>query len=260
MRRLLVVLAAVALTGCGGGPSAEEVLRETSQRMDEIRSATLDLRLSLEPLERAEAGRVGFALSGPLSLDGGDLPVARLRYTQIAGTQTSEAVFVSTGSEAFAEVGGTAHRLGDAQAESLREAARQVGGDSAGLPIDGWIREAEVSDGGDGTDRVTADLDPGVALRDIFAAMRAAGSEAPSVGRAGVDQLREAVDEARLELWSGKEDRLLRRLRVRIGFKVEVPQSLRRSLGDLVGGRLAFDLGLTDVNRPVRVEAPGNVE
>jgi hypothetical protein len=47
-----------------------------------------------------------------------------------------------------------------------------------------------------------------------------------------------------------------RRQCIRIGFKAAVPGHLKTTLGDLVGGRLRFDVDLADLNRPVEVSPP----
>jgi hypothetical protein len=154
---------------------------------------------------------------------------------------------------------GRVTQLPPAQAEALRGAG-QVGGGSGDMPVGSWIRKAHTAAGGTvggvKTDRVVATLDAGAALRDIFAAVRAAGNRAPRIDADAERELRRSVDESRLELWSGADDKLLRRLWVRIGFKADVPQGLRRSLGELVGGRLRFDIDLSELNRPVKVTAP----
>lgn len=258
--RVVIGLAAL-LCGCGGGRSADEVLNATASGMGKIRTADLSLRLVLEPTENAESGRVGFALRGPVDLDAGALPAARLDYTQIAGDKQGGATFVSTGEEAFVEVGGIAYRLDTAQSQSLREGAAAAR-ENVRLPVDTWIREAEVEDGGRvggvETDHVHATLDAAAALRDIFSAMRSAGADAPALQGAAADDLRTAVDVATIDVWSGRDDDLLRRLRLRIGFRVQTPAALRDRLGELAGGRLAFDLDLARVNAPVRVQPPSH--
>ena len=252
MRRLLVALAVLAVAGCGGGASAGDVLRDTADRLGEIRSADLDMRLVLEP--DAGSGRVGFSLRGPVDLGTGDgLPTARLEYTQIAGSREGRGTFISTGGEAFVELAGTAYRLpGDAlsaQAGTVREGVR--------LPVGRWVRDPELTEEGE-TYRVSADLDAVAALRDIFSAAAAAGLDVPDLRGAAAGELEDSVRSATIELWSGREDRLLRRLRLDIAFRVQTPAALRDDLGELAGGRLAFDVALADHNRPVRVSAPAD--
>jgi hypothetical protein len=254
IRRLAAFAVLAVIAGCGGGPSADEVLRDTADRMDEIRSAELDMRLLLEPDEGG--GRVGFALSGPVDLGKRDgLPTARLEYIQIAGPREGRGTFISTGGKAFVELAGKAYRVPegalDAQAGTVREGVR--------LPVGRWVRDPEVGEEGDAY-RVTADLDAVAALRDIFAAAGAAGLDVPDLRGAAAGELREAVESATIELWSGREDRLLRRLKLDVAFRVQTPAALRDDLGELAGGRLAFDVDLTKHNEPVRVSAPEHPE
>jgi hypothetical protein len=252
MSRVLAVPAVlVALAGCGGGgPAAGEVLRDTADRMERIRSADLDMRLVLAPDDGT--GRVGFALTGPVDLgEGKGLPTARLRYTQIAGEREGGGTFISTGGRAFVELGGQAYRVPDgalaSQAGTVREGIR--------LPVGRWVRDPELTEDG-ASYRVSADLDAVAALQDIFGAAGEAGLDVPDLEGAGAEQLRGAVDSATVDLWSGREDRLLRRLRLRIAFRVETPPALRAELGELAGGTLAFDVALAKLNQPVRVSAP----
>jgi hypothetical protein len=262
--RRVTCLLVIALAGCGGddGPAPADVLRETAANMAKIRSADLGLRLVLEPEREPEAGRVGFALRGPVDLRTGRLPAARLRYTQIAGPNQGEATFVSTGREAFVEVGGKAYRLPADQTSSLASEAGSVR-QGVRLPLGRWLRDPAVRDGGEvggaETDRLSAKLDAATALRDIFGAARQAGAEqVPDISDAGADDLREAISSASIDIWSGREDRLLRRLRLRIAFRVSPPAALRERLGDVAGGRFALDVDLARVNAPVRVQAPAD--
>ena len=260
MRRAAALAVAVcALAGCGGGRSADEVLREAAAKVGDIRSADLRLHTTLSARD-GESGRVGFELRGPVEL-GGDLPEARLRYTQLAGDQEAVATFISTGREAFVDLQGTAYRLDGERTAALRESARGVQR-GARLPVGRWFREAEVADGprrdGEDTDRVTADLDAVAALRDIFGAAEQAGAQVPDLGGTRADDLRDAVERASAVLVAGREDALLRELRVRIDFRLDPPAALRERLRKLSGGRFEFVLELSRVNQPVRVAAPAD--
>ena len=147
------------------------------------------------------------------------------------------------------------YRLDDdalgAQAGTVREGVQ--------LPVGRWVRDPEVSEEGE-TYRVSADLDAVAALRDVFAAAGEAGLDVPDLSGAAAGELREAVQAATIELWSGREDRLLRRLKLDVAFRVQTPAALRDELGELAGGRVAFEVGLAEHNRPVRVSAPESPE
>jgi hypothetical protein len=258
------VSVAFAVAGCGGGGGgapAGEVLEQTTAKLASIRSAELGLRLVLEPREAASQGRIGFELRGPVELRAGRLPVARLEYKQIAGRQEAGATFLATGRESFVELGGISYRLPEGETASLARGAGSIRS-GATLPLGRWLEDPKVEDGGeiDGTvtDHVSARLDAAAALRDIFAAAAAGGAEVPDLSGAGAGELREAIESSSIEVWSGRDDHLLRRLRLEISFRVEPPRGLRRDLGELVGGRLSFAVDLGRINAPVRVGAPAD--
>ena len=263
MRRLLCLLAVVpALAGCsllggGGGGDAEDALGETADNLAEIRSGTLDLRLLVEPRDGDE---FGFELNGPFELpeEEGALPELDLDYTQIAGGRRATVGLVATGGQAFTVVDGQAYELSDDEADELVTAARSLRG-LARLPIDEWIDEPELTDGGKirgaETDLVRGDLDLVAAANGLIDLARGFGPPLPNLAGANADRIREAARETSIEVWTGVDDRLLRRLLLEAELG-EVPGPLGLLLGDLVPANITFELGVTDPNRPVTVEAP----
>jgi len=150
MRRAaaLLVVAAVA-TGCGSS-HAGQILSRTAGNLGKIRSGDLTLRLVVSPRQGTK-GRVGFELRGPFALRPGGLPVAKVAYTQIAGSRAATATFISTGTKAYAEVNGKAYELPPASTAIVRQAAAGIGG-SNGLgqfDISSWVRSPVASDGGE---------------------------------------------------------------------------------------------------------------
>jgi hypothetical protein len=245
------VLAAAALAGCGGSESAEEVASQTAGKLADIRSGVLRMDVRAEGQGAGERAQLGFTIDGPFKLarDGG-LPVARLRYTQRSGNAAASATLISTGEQAFIEAGGRTRPLPDAQARELRQVAGQLseGGGVRQVRVDHWMREPKLADGpevgGDVTDRVTADVDVRAALRDL------AG------GLGDPEQLAKAVRRARVEVLTGAEDRLLRRLTLDVELALDVPRGLRSRLGALVGGDVRFVFEVADPNREVSVRPP----
>jgi hypothetical protein len=265
VRRLAVVLVLSALlVGCGGNGEAEEVLSQTAANLDEIRSGTLHFNLRIEPRGGDDAQEFGFALDGPFSFgSAGALPVADIEYTQVVGDQSATVTVISTGARAYVRTNGSTYEMPPEQANELRSASGELRSEGLGeFAIDEWIEDPELHDGGEvggvETDQVTAELDVVAAVSDLLELVRGLGQDAPQLSQRDVERLADAVRSSRFELYTGKEDRLLRRLEVEVDFGLEVPAALRGVLGSLVGARVLFELGVDEPNRAVQVAEPEN--
>jgi len=266
---LAALLAALALAaagcggdGAGGGGSATDALAETAENLGAIESGDLSLRLVVS----SDGKDVGFELTGPFALaEEGKLPVAEVEYTQIAGSEEQAATFISTGEKAFVEIEGEVYELPDEQVEGLRGAG---GGGDAGLgvlEIDDWLVEPELSGGddvgGDSTDRITAGLDPVALANDLLALIAQLGGGSPgSLEGRSAEQLESAVESANIEVLTGKDDRILRRLVVEADLNAEVPEELRERLSGLPGATFELRLELQSPNEPVEVDEPTDAQ
>jgi hypothetical protein len=258
---LLVVVACVA--GCGGSSRANQVMSDAAANLGRLRSGDLTLRLVLSPREGTK-GRIGFELRGPFALRPGGLPVAKIAYTQIAGAHKGSATFISTGTKAYAEVNGKAYELPASSTNALRQAAGGSGGSNSfgQLRIDNWVKHPVVADGGQvggaPTTRVSGDLDVVAAANGLLDLLRQLGRSAPRIEGDQAKQLENAVKSSSFQLWSGRDDHLLRRLLLKADLGLDTPQSLRRVLGDVVGATIDFELAVSNPNKPVSVPPPTN--
>jgi hypothetical protein len=258
MRRIALLAAlAVIAVGCGQD-HAHQVLSATAKNLGQIRSGNLTLRLVVSPREGTR-GRIGFQLRGPFALRRGALPLARVAYTQIAGSHEATATFISTGTKAYAEVNGKVYELPPAAAESVRRAAAGTGGSRAlgGLDISSWVKHPRMSTEGD-LDHVTADLDVVNAANGLLGLLRGLGRPAPVIRGDEAKRLRGAVRSSSFDVWSGRRDHLLRRLVLKADLGLDVPPSLRRVLGRVVAARILFELAVAHPNQPVSVKPPPN--
>jgi hypothetical protein len=263
VKRVAALMMLVTLaTGCGSS-RANEILSDTAGNLGKIRSGDLTLRLVVSPREGTK-GRIGFELRGPFALRPDGLPVAKIAYTQIAGARQATATFISTGTKAYAEVNGKAYELPPESTEAVRRASSGVEG-SGGFgqfQIDSWVEDPVATDGGEvggsRTDRVSAGLDVVDAANGLLGLVRQLGRDAPTIEGDQAKQLEDAVDSSSFEVWSGQEDHLLRRLLLKADLGFDVPASLRRVLGDVVGAKIEFELAISNPNQPVSVPPPTN--
>jgi hypothetical protein len=249
---VLVVAFALLAAGCGGG-HAHDVLSDTASNLGKIRSGDLTLRLVVSPRSGTK-GRIGFVLRGPFALRKGRLPVAKIAYTQIAGSHEATATFISTGTQAWAEANGRVRELSAAETAGIRQAS--AGGPGGlGLDIASWVKDPKVTSDGD-LDHVSAHLDVVSAANGLLGLLRNLGKAAPTIEGSEADRLRDAVDSSSFDVWTTKQKRLLRRLVLKAELGLSVPSQLRRVLGEVVGANIDFELAIANANQPVTVTPP----
>ena len=87
-------------------------------------------------------------------------------------------------------------------------------------------------------------------------AQRVPGDAAPTLDQAQLDQVRDAIQEASLDVYSGKDDRVLRRLSA--SLTIDPPESAGGSEVDSVN--LDLSVTLSDVNDPQEISAPQDAQ
>jgi hypothetical protein len=264
MRATLIVLCVTAaLSGCGGGggssQSATNELRETTQRLGAIRSGDLALKLVVLP-SSGTRGRIGFEITGPFALRAGALPVLDVRYTQFAGARQATARLVADGRNAVAFAGGRRIALSRSSVAELTSAGTGTSTVTTSLRIDSWLKNPRLSDGGvvagAATDHISADLDVVNAANGLLGLLRKLGRNAPTITGSSADQLRKAVKSSSIDVWTGKQDKLLRRLDLKAKLAFDVPDELKRAFGSIVGANVEFELQIANPNKPVHVTVP----
>jgi hypothetical protein len=256
----------VALAACGGGDRAGDVVAETAENLRDVESAVLSVRLRIAP-KAEEAQPVEVRLHGRFVFDGaGGLPVGRLRYTEVRGSRRETATLLATAHGAYVEVGGRAYELSPEQAARVARVRRLLAeGDWRGhLGLDDWIDDPSLSEGvvvdGTKTERIDGTLDIAAVSEDLAGLERIFGGRTTGpLADVDPDLIEAATRSAAVRLFTGEDDRLLRRLEVEIDLGFEVPSRLRRTLGRFEGARIYVELKLSDVNRPVTVAEPRSV-
>jgi hypothetical protein len=258
-RGIALPIAAILLGSCGT-PDAQEVLSETAANMSEIRSGKLTMKMITEIKDDPQS-TVGFELEGPFSLEAGSL-IADMAFTRVAGPERASVRFISTGEESFIDTGTEVREVPPVR---FPTGANVPGSGGLGpLPIAHWFENPRLADGGivggDDTHRVTANLDVASALADIFAVAGQFGATEvaglPRLNGADVEHLRRIVRSADIDIYTGKEDLLLRRMEMDVEFGASGPPELRPVLKELARVRFRFELVIEDPNTPVDPPEP----
>jgi hypothetical protein len=286
---LALLLSGALLVGCSGGGSGEsvdKVLDQTFNGNKKVNSGRLQVQLT--------AAVQGVpTLSGPLTLkvggpfegleekikDTGQVPRANLAVGATAGGQTIKAGAVSTGSKLFVNFRGTDYvvpdrlfsqyksRLEKAQAQSN---SKQPDLESLGIHPRGWLDKP--SDEGveevDGTKaiHVSSGVNVRTLLDDFDRLLKKVNTgqlglnsqqrrQLPQgIPAATRKQIADAVKSAKLDLFTGKDDKILRRMEVVLDF--EVPENLRQQANGLKSGKIDFVYQLADLNKAQTITEP----
>jgi hypothetical protein len=261
----LAVLALVALVACGQGP--DDVLAETARNLADVHSGAISVRLVVQAADGSSGG-VGFELQGPFQLpQPGQLPVARLTYTRLAGPQHDSVTYVGTGGHAYVEVEGVAYELPEEKVAGLRGTGPGGAGPLQTLAIDDWTVDPQLSDGGTiggvATDRVHAGLDVVSALNGLLGLSAQVGTSSPGgltpLSGGSASQLERAVRSATIDVYAGHDDHILRKLLIVVRFQVDAPEKVRQALGAVAGATVRFEMDLSSPNEPVDVAEPTEV-
>ena len=230
---LLVVALAAFVSGCGGGGVRED-LAATGDNMRKIHSGVIDFSMVVTPHVAKARNPFGWKLRGPFAF--GDVPTARIVYTQIANGHSADDTLVLDKAGGYALVDGKRRSLTDSNLTELRGSAQRVRS-GASIDVGKWIKNASRC----GKRCARGQLDVAAAANTL---LELAGSRR-TLTDAEADQLADATRNATYRAeWS--DEHLLRNLQVHIDLGFSSPPTLREALGKLVGA--TFDLQLAMQN------------
>jgi hypothetical protein len=275
----LAAAASSALAACGGGgasPSASSLLKDTFSSHKPISSGLLDASLELAGPGGAR-GANGFSLhlEGPFQSAGaGRLPQFALALTLGTRRRTLTAGATSTAGRLYLELGGQSFLAPAANLRALEQGYAQAvggssssGGDSAlatlGIEPSRWLIHPSVAgstrtDGADAV-HIVSGLDTARFLADaarLSSAGLAFGAGLITPARAAA--LSSSLRAARVDVYAGRHDHLLRRLALH--GVVSRPRDPRGALAGLAGGTLSFVLQLSRLDQPQTISAPSSTQ
>lgn len=256
MRRLApisLVAAVIAMAGCGGSEAPPEdpeaVLEQTFGGKNSITSGVLEVDLETTITAVDDRFSEAYALDGPVELPHDEAPRFDLTLGIDGAARTVEAGLTSSGEAGYLNLGERTYELESERFDGLVRPFREARAPFGLLDPSGWFVEPAVEGAvevdGVETIQVSGEADVGRVLSDL-------GRLTDSFGIPGLGPIGRHDASATLDVFSGAEDSLLRRLDLVITLE-----------GNLEGGQpfeteMAFSLALGDVNEPQRIETPAD--
>lgn len=278
----LLALALAACSGSGsGGESPGALLSDTFSGHSQIQSGKIDLSFALSATGSGTATKpLSVRLTGPFQSEGaGKLPRFALKLDLSAAGHGLSAGATATGSALYVQLAGTwfstpsstykAIEEGFAKASSQASAGK-VRSTFSSLGIDPakWLSNPSdagtVTVGGVATVHLTAGVNVPAFLADV-SKLSQAGSAlglaspvpgAASISPAVIDELAKSVHSARVDVYTGKDDHLLRRLEV--SATVAGTGQTLPLLGGLSSAQVKVLLEFSEMNQPQSIAAPPN--
>lgn len=280
MRRLAFALLfcafAPGLAGCGSSDeSVDSLLKQTFASDKSVKSGRLNAQLdaNVQGVQGLD-GPVRLRLSGPFQSGGGkEMPHFDFTLGLTAGGQTFSAGGVSTGDKGFVKFQGQTYAVSDQlfkqfkdgylaaakQSKQKKDASPSLG--ALGINPRAWLRDprkvGEENVAGTDTIHITAAIDVPSLLDDVNRLLGRASSASQNkqvptkLTDAQRKQITDAVRSAEVDVFTGKDDKLLRRLDVQVALKPS---------GTVKGGTLRFQLQLDALNKDQEVVAPKNTK
>ena len=282
---LALLLASIALVACGGSDSGDtggkevstddpqKILEQTFNGEDKkVESGKFDLDLKLDVTGSSQLnGPVTVKLGGPFqSMGKGKVPKFDIDLDFEGAGQSVKAGATSTGDKGFITFNGQDYAVSDDVFKQFADGYTQAqdqnkssGGTlkELGITPQDWIKDPKVDDGSSvgGTDtvKVSGAVDLPKMLADVNTLLGKAGSLGiPNAGTLPssltdeqIKMVESAVKTADVEIESGKDDSILRR----IALNLKADQ-------DGQSADISFDLSLSDIGEDQEVSEPSNTK
>jgi hypothetical protein len=281
-----VCAASVAIVACGSSSSSSQdpagLLKDTFAGTHKINSGNIDLTLTVDPSGSSTlSGPIKLSFGGPFQSDAsGKLPQSDFDVNLSALGKSESLGILSTGSKGYITLQGTSYQLPAATFKKLQSSVSPFGatgtgsGNSSTLdklgikPLD-WLKNPAVvgteSIAGTDTTHIRAGVDVPAFLTDIDTFLR----KASAVGlpeRAGISnglaastraKIAREVRNATFDVWTGKDDKTLRKLA--IGVTLPVTGQTSTQLGGMHSAAIGLTIQYADLNQPQAIAAPKSV-
>jgi hypothetical protein len=281
----LILVLAPALAGCGGddgGGGSEDpnqVLDQTFDNPTSITSGRLEISLD-GSAEGAQSGDVTATIEGPFQGDENDSTAfpqldlsADVNASGAGQSFDFNGALITTQDNAYVEYQDQAYEVGStvfqrfkrAYEQSARQARLGDQGASSifkqlGIDPKSWLtnltNEGDEDVDGQDTIHIHGDANVDQIASDLAkVAQRAPGGAAQSLTPSQLDQVKSAIEDASVDVYSGKDDHILRRLSLSLSIAPPASADAQVSSVDV-----DFSVTLSDVNEPQSITAPSSAK
>lgn len=275
----LALISALLLGACGGGGDDNEdpqrVLTETFSNPTQIKSGNFDLDLKVEANGGDSPGTLEVKLGGqfqsqaPDQFPQFDFDVS-LRAESGSQSFSGSGGLTVTGDRAFVNIQGTDYtvpqRLYDRFASNYARLQRQNGSNpQSGLlqrlniDVARWLtdlkNEGNEDVEGQKTIHISGKANVPQIVRDLKTIAKDAGRSLGNIDVSQLDQLNNTIQSGDVDVNTGDNDKLLRRLG--LAFQLKPPPGTPGAPDSL---DFHFQLNLADVNKPQTIRAPANAQ
>jgi hypothetical protein len=271
----LAALAALLIAACGGGGNNEDPQQVLNQTSTSIHSGTFDLDLRIETSGGDNPGKVEAKLGGKFQDRGAnqfpefDLDVS-LHGEGGSQSFTGTGGLVTTGDQAFINYQGTDYAVPRALYDEFVTTYAQLQGKSTsnqstgllqalGIRIAGWLTDLknEGTEDVEGTKTIHISGSANVPqiINDLKEIATKAGNAAGNINPAEFDRLRNTVQSGDVDVYTGQDDHVLRRLQ--LDFDLKPPAGTPGAPDSLT---FFLQLNFANVNQPQTIQAPSNAQ
>ena len=279
----LVAALAIGVAACGSsGDSASsstdvnQLLSDTFKGNKNVKSGKLNLSLKIDAKgAQGVNGPITLTVAGPFESQGKQkLPKFKIDFSFAGAGQSIKAGLTSTGDKGYVNFNGTDYVVSDQvykqfkagyeQAQKNGTSKQQQSLSSLGLDPSQWLtnpkNEGETKVGDDDVIKITGGIDVNKLLEDVNQALQKTKSlgvqgtqNLPSqLTAAQKQQVTDAIKDPKVEIYTGKEDKILRRMVVSLG--IVDPK------GSAGSATVNFDLSISDLNEDQEISEPSGAK
>lgn len=288
---LLAALTALVLSACGGDDEAASsttdvntLLKQTFTGKKKVESGKVDLKLAIDAQGGQQSGPIDIKLGGPFQSQGErKVPKFKLDLAFSGAGQNIKGGVTSTGDKGFVNFNNQNYAVSDSVFRQLRagyeEAQKRAEADGSGksggspslasLGIDPrkWLTNAknagEEKVGDADTIRITGGVAVPKLLDDVNVALQKAGSlglqnsgQLPQkLTEEQRRQITEGLKDVQVQIFTGKEDKILRRMVVDLDVRPKAGDS-----SGLQSARVKLDFSLLELNKDQEIAAPADTK